>query len=54
MRELAITLLEDEHGINSHAWQLQRDCFLDEDENADIFNAVKAIDGRWYLPEGWR
>ena len=53
MRELAIALLEDEQGINSHAWDVLSMLLEADDGNDDIFNAVKATEGRWYLPEGW-
>jgi hypothetical protein len=54
MRELAIALLDDEHGISEHAWDvLQMLLEAGDDDFSDIINNVKAVQGRWILPEGW-
>lgn len=50
MRELAITLLNDDHGINVNAWHILRDLLIEEGHE-DIVDAVKATEGRFYLTE---
>ena len=52
MRKLAIALLDDDDGINSDAWDILRLILIGEGHD-DIIDAVKAQDGRFYLPEGW-
>ena len=52
MRELAIALLNDEHGINNTAWKIISD-FLYELGSHDILDAVKCTEERYYLPENW-
>lgn len=54
MRELAIALLDDEHGISTNAWKMLSAVLEEEGNNEDILNAVKAQDGRFFLPEGWQ
>lgn len=49
LRNFAIALLDDEHGINSEAWDSLRD-MLDDNEDNDILDAVKSTEGRYYLP----
>lgn len=49
LRNFAIALLDDEHGINSEAWDSLRD-MLDDNEDNDILDAVKCTEGRYYLP----
>lgn len=55
MRELIIALLDDEHGISYHAWQLLVNVVLESGEENfdDIADAVKMQDNRVYLPENW-
>lgn len=57
MRELAIVILDDEHGIRMSAWKFLRDVLVEdgghEGRNDDILDAVKNTEGRVYLPEGW-
>lgn len=48
-RNFAIELLDDEHGINSSAWDTLAD-MLDDNGDSDIIDAVKSTEGRWYLP----
>ena len=50
LRNFAIDLLDDDHGINRTAWETLSDMLYDADEN-DIVDAVSAQDGRFYLPE---
>ena len=50
MRQLAITLLNDEDGISTDAWYQLLEV-LEDLEITDIHEQVKATDGRWYLPE---
>ena len=54
MRQLAIALLNDEHGINNDAWVMLSAALEDEGGNEDILTAVKSTEGRWYLPENWQ
>ena len=49
MRELALALLNDEHGVNKVAWKILIDLLVKE-KHKDILNAVKVQDERWYLP----
>ena len=54
MRELAIALLDDDHGINANAWQMLSAALKEEGGNDDILNAVDATGmDRFYLPKGW-
>ena len=48
LRNLAIDLLDDEHGINSQAWKILADMLYDTDA-IDILDAVEATDGRYYI-----
>lgn len=50
LRLFALLLLDDEHGINGESWDILRDFLYDDDQN-DILDAVKAQDGRFYLPD---
>jgi hypothetical protein len=51
-RELAIALLDDENGINTNAYVLLENYAKDNDfQMKDIFEAVNAQDGRFFLPE---
>ena len=49
-RELIITLLDDDDGINDAAYTKLYE-FATETQNADVMKATDAIDGRWYLSE---
>ncbi len=49
LRALAIALLDDENGINTKAYDLLQDAL--GENNEDIFNAVTACEGRFFLPE---
>lgn len=57
MRDFAIALLDDEHGIRMAAWKFLRDVLIEEGGheggNDDILDAVKCTEGRVYLPESW-
>src|SRR3990167_4572412 len=46
-RELLIALLDDEHGVNSNAFELIKKSSLLGDYVKDIFRAVKETDGRF-------
>lgn len=48
LRNLALAILDDEHGINSQAWETLAD-MLDDDGQSDIVEAVRATEGRFYL-----
>lgn len=51
-RALAIALLDDENGISHDAFNLLEDFAQDNNFKAqDIFDAVDAQDGRFFLPE---
>ena len=50
MHQFALSLLNDDYGINSEAWNQLLE-ILDELEITDIPLQVRATDGRWYLPE---
>lgn len=50
MRELALALLDDDHGINATAWSMLRDLLIDDEQN-DIIDAIKCQDNRVYIPE---
>lgn len=49
-RELIITLLDDEHGINDAAYTNIYE-FATETQNADVMKATEASNGRWYIGE---
>jgi len=49
LRELAIELLDDEHGITQDAWAVLHEA-LERDEHNDIISAVDGNSGRVYLP----
>lgn len=48
IRQMALALLSDEHGISSEAYDILHP-MLSAAEGDDILGRVKAIDGRWYL-----
>ncbi len=48
LRMLALDLLDDEHGVNSSAWDRLRD-MLYFNGDQDIIDSVKATEGRYYL-----
>ena len=50
LRNFALALLDDEHGINGEAWDSLSDMLID-DEQEDIVDATKATEGRYFLPE---
>ncbi len=50
LRKLAIALLDDDQGISEAAYDQLRP-LLEEDGAIDIIEAVKATDGRYYLPD---
>ena len=54
IRELAISLLDDEWGISDVAGFQLKDLLKDEGGNEDIIDAMEATEGRCYLPEGWK
>lgn len=49
LRELAIRLLDDPHGISDVAWDLLSQMLVDSE---DIFLAIRKAEGRVFLPEG--
>ena len=49
MRDLAIRLLDDAHGINRQAWKLLGD-ILEDEGHQDITDAVLPVGDRWRLP----
>lgn len=51
---LAISLLEDEHGIIEKSFQHLKFFFWEGLETKEILQAVKGQDGRVYLPKDWR
>lgn len=52
VRETAIALLDDEHGICESGYDCLVILLMDEDENnQDILDAVEATDGRFYISE---
>lgn len=51
LRELALELLDDEHGISSDAWNVLYSALVEAGHN-DIIQAVDGCDGRVYLSEG--
>jgi hypothetical protein len=51
IRNLAIKLLDDGHGINSEAWGALQE-LLHISGCDDVIEAVDSIDGRYYLDEG--
>lgn len=54
VRELAIQLLDNEHGISTNAWSTLNILLLGiYEDNDDIIQAVECTEGRVYLPEGW-
>lgn len=53
MRELAIALLDDSHGIHNRAWPLLRDLMIEDGKCNDIINSVKFVENRVFLPEQW-
>ena len=50
IRDLAINLLDDEHGINSDAFETLKNADVGLD-CTDIFAAVVAVNGRYFLNE---
>lgn len=50
IRDLAINLLDDEHGINGDAYESLKNADKNLDCN-DIFMAVQAVNGRYFLNE---
>lgn len=51
IRELAIALLNDDHGVNAQAYELLADLLAQDGGSEDILQAVEATDDRVYLPE---
>lgn len=54
MRTLAILLLNDDHGISAEAWSELRVLLSAGDDCDDIIEAVKATEGRFYLPADFK
>ena len=50
LRYLACVLLNDEHGINSYAWEILEDALL-LGNIRDLSYVVKATEGRYYITE---
>lgn len=50
LRNFALALLDDEHGINKEAFDCLSDMLYD-DEQEDVIDAVDATEGRFYLTE---
>ncbi len=48
VRNLALDLLDDEHGINRQAYKSLAD-WLDDEGCSDIVDAVDACEGRYYI-----
>lgn len=56
IKNLCVFLLDDENGINQDAYNTLLDVattFLTDYEVRKLSEAVKAADGRYYLPKGW-
>lgn len=53
IRSLAITLLDDEDGISSDAWDILNGILFDIGGCGDILQSVKTTQGKFYLPENW-
>jgi len=52
LRQLAINLLDDQHGISENAYGALMDTLSIADvECADIMKCAEAADGRFFLPE---
>ena len=49
IRDLALALLNDDHGINAGAWRLLREMLRATGVCGDIISAVKAQDDRYFL-----
>ena len=47
-RNLALDLLDDEDGVNQTAWNTLSD-MLDDNGDNDITEAVRSVNGRYYL-----
>lgn len=52
LRELALEVLDDEHGITQDAWAVLYALLEEQGEHEDIAKAVDGCEGRVYLPEG--
>lgn len=50
IRQLVLSLLNDNNGISLHSWNILRK-MLDDDCDADIFEALVITEGRVYLLE---
>lgn len=50
MKNLAVRLLDDEHGIHEEAYVALLDC-LSEQEALELNRQTKCTDGRFYLPK---
>lgn len=49
LRDFAITLLDDDHGINSEAWDALNHMLYDNGD-IDIIATVQVVEGRYLLP----
>ena len=50
LRELALELLDDEHGISTDAWAVLQPMLV-ENGDQDILDAIDGCEGRVYLSE---
>jgi hypothetical protein len=50
IRNLAISLLDDEHGISENGYNKLREVLV-ETENLDIVRATDAANGRYFISE---
>ena len=52
LRELAVEVLDDPHGITHEAWTILFEMLQTEGEHSEFAEAVKGAEGRVFLPEG--
>ena len=50
LHQLALALLDDDHGINEKAWQILCTILIDNDCGS-ILNQVRGTEGRYYIDE---
>jgi hypothetical protein len=51
--DLSVALLDDENGISQKAWELLQPVLI-AFGLVRLVDAVKAQNGRYYLPENWK
>ena len=52
LRELAIEVLDDPHGITHEAWTILYEMVEKDDQHREFAEMVKGVEGRVFLPEG--